>query len=429
MPDTSTTRTEKTLDLVVVGLGYVGLPLAEHASRAGLRTAGVDIAGSVVAGLTAGRSHIAGVSDADVAAMAHRGFVASVDPAIVANADTVVICVPTGLTADRTPDLGPLRAAAASVGAHLRPGTLVALESTSHPGTTDEVVLPILERHSGLRAGEDFYLAFAPERIDPGNRRFGIANTPKIVGGHTPLCAKYCATFYARLVDTVVVARGTREAELAKLLENTYRFVNIALVNEFALYCDAAGIDVWDVLHCAGTKPFGFAPFSPGPGIGGHCIPVDPLYLASRARADGFAFTMVDAARSVNDSMPAHVLRRAEALLAQREATTEAPVVLLLGVSYKADVPDVRESPAHAIAAGLLELGVEVGYHDPQVPEFHVDGRPLRRETDLPSAAWRADLTILLQDHRCYDPVHLAGVTRLLLDTRGKISGSRVLRL
>ena len=411
-------------ELLVVGLGYVGTPLALRACRAGLRTAGLDVDPSVVGSLAEGRSHVAGVSDADITELHSRGFTAGTDPSVIAAADTVVICVPTGLTAGRTPDLGPLRAASETVGRHLRPGALVVLESTSFPGTTEEVVLPILERHSGLRAGDDFYLAFAPERIDPGNQRFGLTNTPKVVGGYTPLCAKYCATFYGRFVDTVVVARGTREAELAKLLENAYRFVNIALVNEFAQFCDTTGIDVWDVVHCAGTKPFGFASFSPGPGVGGHCVPVDPLYLTSKAREAGFTFATVDAARAVNDRMPAHVVRRSVGLLSDQGVAGAS--VLVLGVTYKADVPDVRESPAAPIAAGLLELGALVSYHDPHVPDFAVGGHALPRATDLRAAAAHADLTILLQHHREYDPVLLARAARLLLDTRGRISGGHV---
>jgi nucleotide sugar dehydrogenase len=411
-------------ELLVVGLGYVGTPLALRAARAGLSTAGLDIDPSVIGTLAGRRSHVAGVSDADIAELYRRGFTASTDPAVVSAADTVVLCVPTGLTPGRAPDLGPLRAASTAVGTHLRPGTLVVVESTSFPGTTEEIVLPILEQRSGLRAGEDFYLAFAPERIDPGNTRFGLADTPKVVGGHTPLCAKYCATFYGRFVDTVVVARGTREAELSKLLENTYRFVNIALVNEFARFCETTGIDVWDVLHCAGTKPFGFASFTPGPGVGGHCIPVDPLYLTSKAAESGFTFTTVEAARTVNDRVPGHVVRRAVGLLGDRRVAGAS--VLLLGVAYKADVPDVRESPAAPIAAGLLDLGAEVAYHDPHVPRFAAGGRALRRETDLRAAAERADITILLQHHREYDPVLLASAARLLLDTRGRISGSHV---
>ncbi|MEV7098788.1 nucleotide sugar dehydrogenase [Amycolatopsis sp. NPDC051045] len=412
-------------DLVVVGLGYAGLPLAELACRSGLRTTGFDVDDGVVATLAAGRSPVAGVSDPGVVAMLGSGFTASADPAQLGAADAIVICVPTGLTGDRVPDLEPLRAASATVGDRLRPGTLVVLESTSFPGTTEEVVLPILERHSGLRAGEDFYLAFAPERIDPGNTRFGLADTPKVIGGHTPLCAKYCATFYSRFVDAVVVARGTREAELAKLLENTYRFVNIALVNEFARYCDTTGIDVWDVVHCAGTKPFGFASFSPGPGVGGHCIPVDPVYLTTRAGQDGFTFTLVEAAARVNEDLPVHVVDRAETLLGDLRGAT----VLLLGVTYKADVPDVRESPARPVAAQLLARGADVAYHDPHLAGLDLGDRPLRREPDWRTAAARADLTILLQDHRDYDLVVLANASRLLLDTRGKVSGSRVRHL
>ena len=412
-------------DLVVVGLGHAGLPLAESACRSGLRTTGFDVDDTVVATLAAGRSPVAGVSDADVADMLGSGFTASTDPAQLGAADVVVICVPTGLTGDRVPDLEPLRAACATVGDRVRPGTLVVLESTSFPGTTEEVVLPILERSSGLRAGEDFYLAFAPERIDPGNTRFGLADTPKVIGGYTPLCAKYCATFYSRFVDAVVVARGTREAELAKLLENTYRFVNIALVNEFARYCDATGIDVWDVVHCAGTKPFGFASFSPGPGVGGHCIPVDPVYLTTRAARDGFTFTLVEAAARVNEQLPTRVVDRAETLLGDLRGAS----VLLLGVTYKADVPDVRESPARPIATQLLARGAQVTYHDPHAAGLEVGDRPLRRETDLRAAAAAADLTILLQDHRDYDLVLLANASQLLLDTRGKACGSRVRHL
>jgi UDP-N-acetyl-D-glucosamine dehydrogenase len=412
-------------DLVVVGLGYAGLPLAELASRSGLRTTGFDVDDTMVATLAAGRSPVAGVSDADVVAMLGSGFTASADPAQLGAAEVVVICVPTGLTAERVPDLEPLRVASATVGDHLRPGTLVVLESTSFPGTTEEIVLPILEQRSGLRAGEDFYLAFAPERINPGNTRFGLADTPKVVGGYTPLCAKYCATFYSRFVDAVVVARGTREAELAKLLENTYRFVNIALVNEFARYCDTTGIDVWDVVHCAGTKPFGFASFSPGPGVGGHCIPVDPVYLTTRAGRDGFTFTLVEVAARINEHLPARVVDRAETLLGDLRGAA----VLLLGVTYKADVPDVRESPARPIAAQLLARGAEVAYHDPYAAGPDVGDRPLPRETDPGTAAADADLTILLQDHRDYDLVLLANASRLLLDTRGKACGSRVRHL
>jgi UDP-N-acetyl-D-glucosamine dehydrogenase len=415
-----------THDLVVVGLGYVGLPLAVRAQQAGLRTAGYDISTSVVTGLSEGRSHVSDVSDSRTTSLYDNGFTATTDPAVIGSADTVVICVPTGLTPDRLPDISAVRAAATTVAAQLRPGMMVVLESTVYPGVTEDVVLPILTAGSGLTVGEDFYLGYSPERVDPGNHLFGIANTPKVVSGHTALCAKYCATFYGRFVDSVVVAGGVREAELAKLVENAYRFVNIALVNEVAMYCDRTGVHVWDVLRCAGTKPFGFGPFLPGPGVGGHCIPVDPLYLADQASRDGFVFRTVEAAREVNDGMPGFVVRRAVAALARHDIAVTDAEVLLLGVTYKPDVADIRESPAVAIAAGLVAAGAQVRYHDPHVPGWTVSGTTLAAESDVYQAAAQADLTILLQDHACYDLGLLGNRARALLDTRGKSTGAVV---
>ncbi|MFV0138029.1 nucleotide sugar dehydrogenase [Streptomyces sp. HMX87] len=414
------------IELVVVGLGYVGLPLARQACAAGLSTVGYDVSASVVAGLTAGRSHVGDVRDSDVADMLAAGFRATTDPSVIGHAGTVVICVPTGFSEDRKPDLAAVRAASRSVAARLRPGTLVVLESTSHPGTTEEVVRPILERDSGLRAGADFHLSYSPERVDPANPVYGIGNTPKIVSGCTALCTKHAIAFYSRFVDTLVVSRGTREAEMAKLLENTYRYVNIALVNEIALFCDRVGIDVWDVLHCAATKPFGFASFSPGAGVGGHCIPVDPHYLAAKAESEGFPLRMVSAAQHVNTRMPVHVADRAAALLDGLRTPGREARVLLLGVAYKPDVADTRESPAAPVTRRLRDRGAEVVYHDPYVPEFVVDGVALRRVTCLPDALADADLAILLQDHSPYDPAMLARSGCALLDTRGKTAGTRV---
>jgi UDP-N-acetyl-D-glucosamine dehydrogenase len=420
------TEQHRTHDLVVVGLGYVGLPLAIRAQQAGLRTAGYDISTTVVTGLSQGRSHVSDVSDSHVEALRCQGFTATTDPQVIGSADAVVICVPTGLTPERLPDIGAVRAAAATVAGQLRPGMLVVLESTVYPGVTQDIVLPILTEGSGLAVGEDFYLGYSPERVDPGNHLFGIANTPKVVSGHTTLCAKYCATFYGRFVDSVVVAGGVREAELAKLLENTYRLVNIALVNEVAMYCDLVGVDVWDVLRCAGTKPFGFVPFTPGPGAGGHCIPVDPLYLADKAARDGFVFQTVDAARAVNDGMPGFVVRRAVAALARQDIPVAGAEVLLVGVTYKPDVADIRESPAVAVAEGLSAAGARVRYHDPHVPTWTVGGATLDTESDVYRAAARADLTILLQNHTCYDLDLLGNLAGALLDTRGKSTGETV---
>ncbi|WP_030261562.1 nucleotide sugar dehydrogenase [Streptomyces violens] len=415
-----------TADLVVIGLGHVGLPLAQAACAAGLTTIGYDVSTAVVTGLNEGRSHVGGVPDAEVADMLATGFRATDDASVTGRADTVVICVPTGLGAGGAPDLGAVRAASRAVARGLRPGMLVVLESTSYPGTTEDVVRPLLEEGSGLRAGTDFHLAYSPERIDPGNRQFGIGNTPKVVSGCTPLCAKHAVAFYGRFVETLVVSRGTREAEMAKLLENTYRYVNIALVDEVALFCDRTGIDVWDVLHCAATKPFGFAPFQPGAGVGGHCIPVDPRYLAAKADAEGFHFRMLSAAHEVVSRMPEHVVGRAVGLLGDMGKAPGEASVVLLGVAYKPDVADARESPAAPVASGLRAQGIAVRYHDPYVGEFAADGAFLERVESLPDALAGADLAILLQHHACYDLTTLTRADCALLDTRGRASGARV---
>ncbi|MBQ0825533.1 nucleotide sugar dehydrogenase [Streptomyces tagetis] len=415
-------------ELAVVGLGYVGLPLARRACEAGLDTVGHDISPAVTGGLTAGRSHIGDVSDAEVRRMRARGFRASTDPAVLDRARTVVICVPTGLTAERTPDLEPLRAAARTVARHLAPGTLVSVESTSHPGTTQEIVRPLLEE-SGLRVGEDFHLAYSPERIDPGNSRFSFRTTPKIVSGCTTLCAKHAEAFYEQLVDEVVVAAGTREAEMAKLLENAYRYVNIALADEAALYCGQAGIDIWDVLRCAGTKPFGFAPFRPGPGVGGHCVPVDPRYLMARAEEQGFSFRTLHAAREVLDAMPGHVADRACRLLREHGTDPAGARVTLLGVAYKAGVADVRESPAFPVARALRARGARLAYHDPRVGSFTVDGTPVPRRLTPEEACAGSDLVLLLQEHEEYGAVPWDEVGCPVLDTRGTARGRRVTHL
>jgi UDP-N-acetyl-D-glucosamine dehydrogenase len=415
-------------DLVVVGVGYVGLPLARRACEAGLSVAGYDVSAEVVGCLARGESHVPDVPAADVKEMLAAGFWPTQDPVVLAGAGTVVICVPTGLLPDGMPDLYPLRSAAQAVAGGLRPGTLVVVESTGYPGMTQEAVKPILEA-GGLAAGMDFGLAYSPERVDPGNRRFGIQNTPKIIAGYTPTCERRCGEFYQRLVDTVVVARGIREAEAAKLLENTYRSVNIALVNEFALICHGLGIDVWDVVRCAATKPFGFQEFRPGPGVGGHCIPVDPAYLAYKADREGLTALLVTLSQKVNAAMPHHVTRRVEAILAGAGKPVTGTRVLLLGVTYKADVSDLRESPAIAVAEDLMHRGASVEYHDPYAESFSVAGTALRRRIDLEDGVHDADLVVLLQHHRCYDPHRLARLSRLLFDTRGRADGPNVHRL
>jgi nucleotide sugar dehydrogenase len=409
------------VDLLVVGLGYVGLPLAREAALSGLRVAGLDLDAAVVAGLNAGRSHIDDISGEDVREMVARGFRATSDEAAVGEPATVVICVPTPLSAASGPDLTAVRAAAATAGRLLRPGMLVVLESTTYPGTTDEVVRPLLEGASGLRAGTEFALAFSPERIDPGNKSYGIRNTPKVVGGQTPGCAEVAARFYGKLCDQVVRAKSAREAEMAKLLENTYRHVNIALVNEMAVFCHELGVDLWDAIRCAATKPFGFQPFYPGPGVGGHCIPIDPNYLSYKVRTLGYPFRFVELAQEINSRMPAYVVDRAAELLNRHAKPLNGARVLLVGVTYKRDIADQRESPVRPIARKLLAREAVLAYHDPYVASWHVDGLPVRRAADLGAELDACDLVILLQDHAACDLDRIARGPALVLDTRGRI--------
>ncbi|MFM8772808.1 MAG: nucleotide sugar dehydrogenase, partial [Actinomycetota bacterium] len=378
-------------DLVVIGLGYVGLPLAQEATRSGLSVTGFDVSERVVEGLRSGRSHVDDLSDGDIADMLAAGFEATTDPSVIADADAIVICVPTPLTPEGGPDLGPVLGATRAIAIHLRPGHLIVLESTTYPGTTDDEVRPILEA-GGLVAGRDFHLAFSPERIDPGNPTFGMRNTPKVVGGHTPDCTEAAAAFYGRFVDTVVRARGTREAEMAKLLENTSRHINIALVNEMARFCHELGIDLWDVIAAARSKPFGFQAFYPGPGVGGHCIPIDPNYLSYQVQAKlGYPFRFVELAQEINAGMPAYVVRRIQDILNEQGKALRGSKVLLLGVTYKPDIADQRESPAKPIAQQLVDKGAQVTFHDPHVQAWHLGGTSLEVVPDLDGALASAD--------------------------------------
>jgi UDP-N-acetyl-D-glucosamine dehydrogenase len=410
------------VDLVVVGLGYVGLPLARGASNAGLRVVGLDLNTRVVDGLNAGRSHVDDLSDAEIAGMLTQGFTATTDSAVIGQARSVVICVPTPLTEQAAPDLRAVEGAVAAVAEHLHPGMLVVLESTTYPGTTDEVVRPALEA-GGLVAGVDFHLAFSPERIDPGNPVFRLENTPKVVGGHTAACSKAARKLYEQFVGEVVEAKGTREAEMAKLLENTYRHVNIALVNEMAMFCREIDVDLWDAIRCAATKPFGFTAFYPGPGVGGHCIPIDPNYLSYKVRSLGIPFRFVELAQEINQRMPIHVVRRAMELLNEASLPLRGSRLLLVGITYKPDISDQRETPAIAVLRELRRLGAEVAYFDPHVEDWIVDDAPVARATVLLTAAADVDLTILLQAHSSIDTVQLADAATRMLDTRGTTRG------
>jgi len=404
---------------LVIGLGYVGLPLAREASLAGMEVTGFDVSKKKVDDLNTSYSYVDGMSDEDIQAMLAHGFHATTEESELSIPDVIVICVPTPLTDSDGPDLSMVCAAAEVAGTHLRRGALVVLESTSYPGTTDAVVQPILEECSGMTAGQDFYLAFSPERIDPGNPVWGLANTPKVVGGVTPQSTEAAIGFYAKVCKEVVPAKGAREAEMAKLLENTYRHVNIALVNEMAVFCHEMRIDLRDAIRCAETKPFGFQAFRPGPGVGGHCIPIDPNYLSHEVRRElRYPFRFVELAQEINNRMPAYVVTRAAELLNAGRKPLNGSEVVLLGVTYKPDISDQRESPAPHIERKLAGAGAIVRYDDPYVSRWAVDGHGVARW-----AGGKADLVIVLQPHRDFD-LHAIGLGShgpLVLDCSGRV--------
>jgi UDP-N-acetyl-D-glucosamine dehydrogenase len=415
--------------VVVIGLGYVGLPLVVEAMNVGFQVVGVDSSETVVDELNQGHSHVDDVDDSDVREIVSNGFIATTGTSCIANAEVVIICVPTPLDGELGPNLRAVEDAARDIAKHLQSGQLVVLESTTYPGTTEEVLVPILES-SGLIAGQDFYVAYSPERIDPGNARFTLRNTPKVVGGVTPLCTERAVDFYSQVVDEVVVSGGVKEAEMTKLLENTYRHINIALMNEMAQFCAELEIDLWDAIRCASTKPFGFSPFFPGPGVGGHCIPIDPNYLSHRVQTRlGYSFRFVELAQEINAGMPAYVVRRIQELLNDQSLPLRNSRVLLLGVTYKADIGDVRESPAADIAKALIELGARVSYIDPLVDSWAIDGAEVRKTTDLKKGLHEAHVAVLLQAHSSFDHNEISGSGTWTLDTRGVLSGPMVVRL
>lgn len=411
----------------VVGLGYVGLPLAKEMVAAGIRVVGYDRSETVTENLRNGLSHVDDIPDSAVSEMIKEGFLPTSDVSAVNASDVVIICVPTPLAVSGEPDLGAVLDATETVATRVARGALVVLESTTFPGTTDEILKPILEK-SGHKVGEDIFLAFSPERVDPGNTKFGIRNTPKVVGGVTERCTEIAAKFYGEFVDDVVIAKGAREAETAKLLENTFRHINIALVNELAKVCDRMGIDVWDVIRCASTKPFGFQAFYPGPGVGGHCIPIDPNYLNHAVRtALGHPLRFVELAQEINASMPAYVSRRAAELLNRSRLPLNGSRVLLVGVTYKENIGDQRESPATPLARELWRAGAELFYYDPYVAGWSVDGDSVQEwPPSEGDAGERADLTIVLQHHDAISANWIYENSVRVLDTRGKLLGSSV---
>ncbi len=402
--------------VVVIGQGYVGLPLALAAAQAGHAVVGVDVDAALVAALNAATSSVGDVPVAEVRQALDGGnYRADTSYDAVSEADIVVICVPTPFS-DDAPDLSYVEAAGREVGRRVRPGALVVLESTSYPGTTDEVLAPLLSAESGFSADE-LDVAFSPERIDPGNPTYGLRNTPKVVGARTERARDRAVAFYESFVDRVVPVSSAGTAEMAKLLENTFRHINIALANEMAIMCRALGLDVWEVIDAAATKPFGFMPFYPGPGVGGHCIPVDPMYLSWKVRQHGGASKFISLARDVNAGMPAYVVSRAQELLNDIGKPVKGSRVLVVGVTYKADVADLRESPALDVIAGLLRLGACVEITDPYVDRVEVAGQGLYASATPLEAAKDADCVVLVTAHQSVDHAALAAAAPLTLDT------------
>jgi len=406
------------LRVVIVGQGYVGLPLAIGAAAAGHQVWGVDLDEGRVEQLNAGSSPVGDISDDELQAQLASGrYQAAGTFAAVADAEVVVLCVPTPYHND-APDLSHVERAGREVGRHLRAGTLIILESTTYPGTTEEFLAPVIEEASGMVARRDFQLAFSPERIDPGNPNFGLHNTPKIVGGTTPEATQLAREFYGAFVEQVVPVSGPKTAEMAKLLENTFRHINIALVNELAIVSGDLGVDIWEVIDAAATKPFGFMPFYPGPGVGGHCIPVDPMYLSWRVRQFGGSAKFIELARDVNAAMPLYCVSRVQELLNDRERALKGSRILVLGVTYKPDVADLRESPALPLIEGLLRKGAVVEFADPFVDELQVGGRQLKARLLDDGALAEADCVLVVTPHGTVDYARVAAEASLVFDTR-----------
>ncbi len=409
----------------VVGLGYVGLPLAVELARAGFHATGIDLDERKVSAITEGRSYIPDVPTADVLSLTQAGRLdATTDFSVVKDLDTINICVPTPLRKTKDPDMSYIVSAVEAIATHLHPGMLIVLESTTYPGTTDEVVQPILEA-TGLRAGVDFFIAFSPERVDPGNPNFQTHNVPKVVGGLTPACAKIAGALYGTAIQTIVPVSSTRVAEMVKLLENTFRAVNIGLVNELALMCDKMNIDVWEVVDAAKTKPFGFMAFYPGPGLGGHCIPIDPFYLSWKAKQTGFDPRFIELAGHINGGMPHYVVDKIGEALNTRRKAINGSKVLVAGVAYKRDIDDMRESPALDVMGLLQGRGAVVSYADPYVPTLRA--RDWSGPSDLQAVDMvrgsiaQYDCVVVITDHKSFDYAALVAEADLVVDTRNAI--------
>ena len=420
--DLLTKIADRSATIGVVGLGYVGLPLAMEFARAGFRVVGYDVSTRVVDLLNAGGSHIQDIDAATVAAQVAAGrFVASADESDLGRCDAISIAVPTPLSKTRDPDMAYVIAAADAIQRQVRPGTVVVLESTTYPGTTRELLQPRMEA-AGLTVGTDVFLAFSPERVDPGNPTWHTKNTPKVLGGVTPACVEVATALYESCIDRVVPVASPEAAELVKLLENTFRAVNIGLVNEIAIMCDKLGVDVWEVIEAAATKPFGFMKFTPGPGIGGHCIPLDPHYLAWKMRTLNYKTRFIDLASEINSSMPDFVVEKVARALNDDRKPVNGSRVLVIGVAYKRDIDDMRESPALDVIRLLEQRGADVVYHDPHVPRYREDGEVREGVALTPDELRSADAVVIVTDHTSLDWSLVVAHAGLVVDTRNAIA-------
>ncbi len=405
----------------VVGLGYVGLPLAVEYAAEGYHVVGIDLNAGKTERVNAGDSYVGDVPSNTLGPLVSKGHLkATTDFSVVKDLDTINICVPTPLRKTKDPDMSYIVDACEEIAKYFHPGMLVILESTTYPGTTDELVRPILEK-GGLRAGEDFFLCFSPERVDPGNPKFQTKNIPKVVGGYTSACTDMGRLFYSQALENVVPVGSTQVAEMVKLLENTFRMINIGLVNEIAIMCDGMGINVWEVIDAAATKPFGFMPFYPGPGLGGHCIPIDPFYLSWKTKQSGIEARFIELAGYVNGNMPHFVVDKVQNALNDVAKPVKGSRVHILGVAYKRDIDDVRESPALDIIHLLIKRGATISYSDPYVPEIRLEGDTLKAggEREL----MEADCVLIVTDHKAFDYKSLPGKAKLVVDTRNALKG------
>jgi UDP-N-acetyl-D-glucosamine dehydrogenase len=408
----------------VMGLGYVGLPLAVEFAKAGFDVVGIDVQQDKVDQVNAGHSYIKDVPDSAFEPLVKSGKIrATTDFSVIRALDTVDICVPTPLRKTKDPDMSFVMAATESIAQHLHSGLLVMLESTTYPGTTDELLLPKLSA-TGLEVGKDFFLCFSPERVDPGNAKYQTANIPKVVGGITPACTETGALFYRQALETVVPVSSTRVAEMVKLLENTFRMINIGLVNELAIMSSRMNIDVWEVIDAAATKPFGFMPFYPGPGLGGHCIPIDPFYLSWKSKEAGIEARFIELAGHINGRMPEFVVEKIQNALNDHSKAVKGSKIHILGIAYKRDIDDVRESPALDIFMLLERLGARVSYSDPYVKAVDLDGRSIESQELLP-AVTTADCVVIVTDHSGVDYGQVIEQSRVIVDTRNALKGVR----